>query len=314
MRAIAKIRWLIPVVIACAAMWFFVPSAYAQDAQTSCTVNSNANVRSGPGMSFQVVNGLKLGTTVTVVEKNSDSSWSRHATGWTASFLLDCLGEPAEMAGTSKMTNTIQSAEWSIKWFSGATDQMRGKGTLPWPAFAQLDPENWPNFPNVDNTTKNFPAAHGLEYGEDESEFCGARGDGCEVTVPAMHYRMITGDWEIPGVGKCIGTKEGIGCALMLVNVGRVTSNWADNVVLNNVFTVAGRYWHGDFLPDAIVALLSHAVNNMTNMESQLNPRGIVNAGANCSIPEGCAGVRAVFAVTSGNELLILGETTYIRK
>ncbi len=204
------------------------------------------------------------------------------------------------------------TSDWTITWREGATQQMKGHGDNAWPSFTALNPTQWPDFPNINNPRVGFPASHGLEFGEDESEFCGARGDGCEITVPAMHYRLITGDWSIPEIGKCTATDD-IGCALAIVDVGLVTSNWADDVVLNNVYTISGRYWHGDFLPDAIVALLSHVTWNMTNGPSTLNPQGIVNAGANCSVPNACNGVRAVFAVTSGNELLILGETTWYR-
>lgn len=51
----------------------------------------------------------------------------------------------------------------------------------------------------------------------------------------------------------------------------------------------------------------------MLNLNSTLNPDNSVNAGANCSVQEGCKSVRLVFAIISGNELLAKGVTTVNR-
>jgi len=51
----------------------------------------------------------------------------------------------------------------------------------------------------------------------------------------------------------------------------------------------------------------------MLNMNSKLNPTGIQNAGANCSVPEGCKGVHIQVLFTSGNEPLMGLETTFTR-
>jgi hypothetical protein len=77
---------------------------------------------------------------------------------------------------------------------------------------------------------------------------------------------------------------------------------------MHDGFTVTGRYWNGDKMSHAIWALLSSAVNNMLNLDSVLNPNGVTNGGANCSIPTGCIGVDVTFAITSGNQVLVIGH------
>ena len=316
-KLLEKAQWLalpaLALVIACAAMMFEVSSAHAQSAQidVNCVVLKSSNVRSGPGTNFKVVSGLKAGATVTVDDATADGSWLHHKAGWTAEFLLDCAGEEvAENAevSTGTMTNTTMSSEWAIQWLAGATTQMKGQGENPWPGFTALAPLNWPEFPNVDNSGANFSAKDGLEFGEDESQFCGVDDDGCSLVVPPRSYALVTGSWQLEGLGQCKGS-ETFGCALLIANVGEVSAEF--HGTLDNVYIVQGRYWNGDRLPVAVVAVLSHATNNMTNQVSKLNPEGITNAGGNCSVVDGCKGVNNQFKITSGNELLISGETNW---
>ncbi len=196
---------------------------------------------------------------------------------------------------------TIVVGDWEIQYFAGATSEMKD-----W-VFANLAPETWPEFPNIDNGV--YLASQGLEYGEDETTFCEYK-ETCDFVVPARHYRLYTGDYEFDGVGDCYGgIDERSGCALAVFNVGEVTASFEDQH-FDAGFTVWGRYWNGDYLPQAIWALLSHASNNMLNMNSQLNPTKITNAGANCSFIDGCISVEATFVVTSGNEMLVIGRQT----
>ncbi len=196
---------------------------------------------------------------------------------------------------------------WNTQWFAGATDQMKGLGKNPWPRFPALHPSTATIFPDTDNPLSGFIAAHGLEYGEDESQHCGSFDDLCSIVIPPMSYVLMSGNSQ-NDLGSCLGA-EGAGCAWMFTNVGLSSfelKGWFDNV-----FIIQGRYWHGDFLPEAIVEGLSHVSWNMTNGDSQLNPNGIQNAGGNCSSPGGCEAVINQFFVTSGAELLIYGATTY---
>ena len=151
-----------------------------------------------------------------------------------------------------------------------------------------------------------------LEYAMDESNFCQQlAGEACRVPVAAEHYLYFTGDYNFPGIGSCSEGGTRIGCMLVIVNVGGVTADFSP--VLAQGFRLHARYWNGNALDMAIWGLVSHGANTMMNMSSKLNPAGIQNAGANCSVPEGCKGVNIRVMFTSGNEFLELLETTVTR-
>lgn len=202
--------------------------------------------------------------------------------------------KPVSVAGSSGKLGE----EWKIEYFSGATLQMKA-----W-VFQPLDPVLWPMFPNVDNG--KYLASQGVEYGEDLDTFC-QQGQICDFVVAARHYRLYTGDYNFTGVGTCVA-EDRRGCALMVVNVGDVTAIFR-NQNFDTGFTVTGRYWDGNYLSQAIWATLSYASNNMLNLNSTLNPSPINNAGANCSVPEGCLSVENTFVVISGNEILFIGRS-----
>ncbi len=190
------------------------------------------------------------------------------------------------------------SRNWVISYLNGATSEMKN-----W-KFNNLAPETWPEFPNVDNG--KYKASQGVEYGEDMDDFC-QQDNKCNFVVAALHYRLYTGDYKFEG-NECLSDGK-IGCALMVVNVGNATAIFEDETFFSG-FTVTGRYWDGNYLPQAVWALLSHASNNMLNMDSKLNPTKVTNAGANCGVPEGCSSVKATFIVTSGKEILLVGTST----
>lgn len=228
------------------------------------------------------------------------------------------VSEAEDMANESRPSPAdLTEGKWDVRWLEGATDQMKGQGENPWPEFAPAAPTLWPEFPDHPNSlVPEFRAVacsdnpdamcvpDGIEYGMAESDYM--QDDIGDVLVPARHYRLITGDYNL-SFDQCEAGEDFQGCALGLFNVGEVTSNFED-VKVNNAFTVWGRYWNGDQLPVAIVALLSHAGNNMLNLNSNLNPGG-TNAGANCSVPSGCERVRLTFVLLSGNEVLAIGRT-----
>jgi len=220
------------------------------------------------------------------------------------------------------LEDTSKANDWVITWFSGA-DLDRGDGTTfkggtkAW-VWKKIAPELWPTFPNVPNplvpefrVVNGTEVPDGLEYAMDESNFCQQlAGEACRVPVAAMHYLYFTGDYDIPGVGSC-SEKDGIGCMLVIVNPGRVTTDMTG--VFGQGFRLHARYWNGDKLDQAIWALVSHGANTMMNFNSKLNPEGIQNAGANCSIPEGCKGVDVRVLFTSGNEFLLMLESIVTR-
>ena len=57
-------------------------------AQTT-TANRNANLRGGPGTTYAIVGGVRLGQSLTLVGRNADSSWVQLDNGaWIAAFLV----------------------------------------------------------------------------------------------------------------------------------------------------------------------------------------------------------------------------------
>jgi hypothetical protein len=205
------------------------------------------------------------------------------------------------------MSEAIQG-KWEVSFYEGATDQMHG-----W--FSNLkdpNPALWPDFPNVDNPTADFVAANGLEYGLDESVFMEQNEFG-QFPVQARGYRLISGDYNIPGIDVCEAETEKAGCAIAIFNVGEVTADL--KAWVRQGFTVPGRYWNGDTLEQAMWGLSSHVSANMLNMNTNgagndtLNNPNRTNAGANCSVVDGCDQVRFVIAITSGNQLLVKAIT-----
>lgn len=219
----------------------------------------------------------------------------------TATVQPTATAEPTAQPTDAPTALTTTSGNWEIQYFDGATDEMRA-----W-SFKDLEPNNWPVFPNVENGA--YPASQGLEYGEDLSVFCQYK-KTCDFVTAARHYRLYTGDYNLQPVGEC-KAKDGQGCALMVINVGEVTSSFEDQH-FDTGWTVTGRYWDGNYLPQAIWAGMSHATANMLNLNTALNPGG-TNAGANCSVPDGCVSVESTFAVISGNEVLMIGRSTVTR-
>ena len=204
--------------------------------------------------------------------------------------------EAGDGAVVTALQSTDQMGAWEIQYFSGATQMMKD-----W-VFSSPD-SSWAEFPNVDWPAGGFVAARGLEYGQELSDFC-QQDQRCDFPVAARSYRSITADYLIDGVGECEEGGTGIGCAVILVNVGDVTASFRGQRV-DTGHTITGLYWHGDFLNEAISALASHLAYRMVGVPSG-NP---ASPGANCSVPTGCTGVDITFVVLSGNELLLRGHT-----
>lgn len=199
---------------------------------------------------------------------------------------------------------STQQGSWTIDYFDGATDQMKG-----W-KFDDLV-KDWSATSDTDFPKYNFQAKDGLEWGMKESAYC-QRFQKCDINTQARGYRVVTGDYTIPGIDSCIAP-EGLGCGIILVNVGDVTAMWRESSV-DYGWTVTGRYWNGNALPTAIRAMLSNRAYEMLNVGASIGPFTMpVNAGANCSSAFGCQRVRLTFAITSGNELLVKGTQVVSR-
>ncbi len=91
------LRHLLPLLIAC--LLIVLPTAEVQAApiqqQTAAyqgIVNSTANIRSGPGLTYSVVGQAQAGQAITLVACNEDCSWLQMDTGnWIAAFLVDLV-------------------------------------------------------------------------------------------------------------------------------------------------------------------------------------------------------------------------------
>ena len=198
----------------------------------------------------------------------------------------------------------IPDSSWIVTFFKGATEQMKGWFTM----LKNPAPASWPMFPNVNNPLVDFQAKNGLEYGLDERNYCPQ--ETCDVVVAAGEYNGITADYDF-GFLQCSAT-ETTGCGIMFVNVGEVSANF-EQVVVDNGFSITGRYWSGNELQQAIWGFVSHVSANMLNMPTTLNPQGSTNAGANCSVRNGCKAVLWRVVIISGNQILVIAETTVRR-
>lgn len=225
----------------------------------------------------------------------------------------------AQVVGPEPLT-VLTRGEWEVAFYEGHTSQMIGWfDSLRDPA-----PELWPVFPNQPNPELSQAewrvvygeagdpqTPDGLEYGLDESVFMEQNEFG-QFPVQARGYRFISGDYNIPGIDAC-EAEGGSGCAIAIFNVGEVTADLEATV--RQGFTVPGRYWNGDSLEIAMWGLASHTSANMLNYETfgagddTLNRPSRTNAGANCSVPDGCEDVRWTLVITSGNQLLVKAIT-----
>jgi uncharacterized protein YceK len=204
-------------------------------------------------------------------------------------------------ADVRAQVDSFKTGNWNVTTFQGITDQITG-----WGKNLKDPVKDWSKFPNVDFPKYSFKATDGVEYGMAESAYC-QQDQTCDINVPAMHYRLITGDYDINGVDECKKISEtDPGCGIILVNVGNVTAMFRNQSV-DYGFTVEGRYWNGNAMPTTIWALSSNTVYNMLNVE------GDVNMGANCSVSGGCTSVRLTTVIMSGNQILLKATTIVTR-
>jgi hypothetical protein len=196
-------------------------------------------------------------------------------------------------------SSTTSQNGWSINWYDGATDPMKAY------SFAEVNPALWPNYPDEDNPAANFVAANGLQYGQELSAFC-QQDTRCDFNVAARSYRWYSGDYDAGPLGACVGSTDGVGCAIAVFNVGDVTAIWR-SIQADYGHTVTGLYWNGDEVDQAISGLMSHITYNMLDMEESMPS----NQGANCSVPTGCQRVMLTFHITSGNEILLTGTAVF---
>jgi len=249
----------------------------------------------GPAMdpanpAFQAIVNQAVATQVAQVLASTPATLPG-ATAGPAKVTADAAGG----AVVTALQNTQKMGQWTVQYFTGATTLMKGF------QFTDFVP-GWKKFPNEDWPAGNFLAKNGLEYGQELSDFC-QQDRTCDFPVAARSFRTITADYNISGIGQCADGGTGIGCALIIVNVGDVTASFRKQMV-DTGHTITGLYWNGDENDQAISAWASYVVYRMVGIPGS-NP---ANPGANCSVPNGCKGVNITFAITSGNELLVLGH------
>gem|GEM_PF-4062610 len=206
---------------------------------------------------------------------------------------------PEEIPSEGALVTTINESkvmgQWTVSYLTGATQLMKEF------KFTDYQP-NWKVFPNEDWEAGGFQAKNGLEYGQELSDFC-QQDKTCDFPVAARSFRSITADYNIAGIGECYEGGTGIGCAIILVNMGDVTASFRNQMV-DTGHTITGLYWNGDEIDQAISAWSNHVIYRMVGVQN--NP---ANPGSNCSVWNGCRGVNLRFAILSGNELLVLGES-----
>lgn len=220
---------------------------------------------------------------------------------------------PTTAAPTVNPTIGTTSNGWTINKIDVSTDPIVDAwlNELKEPA-----PAIWTTYPNIPNPdVPSFDVANGVEYGVDNVPFC-QQDMRCDFVVPAQHYRLITANYSFQGM--TCQDDDGIGCLLLLINVGDQSFTWRDQMA-DNGFTVAGRYWNGDALDEGVWGLVSHASANMLNMPTlsqpgqALNDGVMTNGGANCGVPQGCNGVNITVVVHAGDQILAVATTTVTR-
>jgi len=272
-----------------------------------------------PGTSGQAQEDLPEGLTE-FCEANPESTVRERVTG----VVYDCTQvlSPFEIVDDAFDVVETERGQWEVTEVFGVTNLMR-QVWIPGLEDNLAGPNLWGTFPNIPNPLvpelrvvqgANGPEVpDGLEYGEDLSVFC-QQDTRCDFQVAARHYRLYTGDYDFPAIGESCAEAESRGCAISVWNVGEVTAVWEDQT-FNHGFTVTGRYWNGDVLHIAMNALMSNAAANMLNLPTMasetetLNAQDRANAGANCSVPEGCREVDLRIIVTSGSKPLFRAET-----
>ncbi len=174
------------------------------------------------------------------------------------------------------------------------------------------EPANWRTYPNIPNPdVSSFSVRNGAEYGVANVPFC-EQDMRCDFVVPGWSYRLITARYNFQGMN-C-----NQGCLLLLINVMDKTVTWR-NQMADNGFTVAGRYWNGDKLDQAVWGLVSNTAANMLNMPTLARPGEILNsgnpanAGGNCGDVKGCNVVNATVVVSAGTDILAVLKTTVTR-
>jgi hypothetical protein len=200
---------------------------------------------------------------------------------------------PAEgQADVRAQVATFSNNGWDVVTYEGVTDQITG-----W--FKQLKaPDNhWSETPNMDSPSHGFKAANGTYWYAGENQYC-QQDQRCDLNAPSRSIRVVTGDYNIQGIGQCKADKDRQGCAFIWVNVGEVTAMFR-NVSIDYGWTESGPYWNGDAMDQTLWAVSSFVSYDM------LNVAGGTDVGGNCSVADGCLGVHTRIIVTSGNQLLV---------
>jgi hypothetical protein len=231
-------------------------------------------------------------------------------------------GEPAEAAWPiENSSQQFQMPPVKSTWSQGGwevieydlDDDPIVKGWLQ--RLQDPNPSVWRTFPNIPNPdVPEFNVAAGAEYGVANVPYC-QQDMRCDLVVPPWHYRLVTGNYQF--LDRTCGA-EGVGCLLLVINVMDKTYTWRD-VIIDNGFTVPGRYWDGDKLEWATWGLVSHASANMLNMPTMasedkvLNAGDPGNAGGNCGDVNGCQTIDATVVVHAGDRILAVAHTTVTR-
>lgn len=120
-------RRLIPLLFACLLVVLpYVEAHAAPRAQSDATtyqgiVNSTANIRSGPGTNYAVVDQAQAGQTLTVVGCNADCSWFQLDNGnWIAGFLVDLVSATGSAESSRTRSRAIDPEDLELSEPSAA--------------------------------------------------------------------------------------------------------------------------------------------------------------------------------------------------
>ena len=74
---------------------------------TACVNISSLNVRSGPGIDYQIIKYLYKGDCINLISRNKDGSWVKFLYGWVSSYYLKIQGNISSLPFDNVYSHTI---------------------------------------------------------------------------------------------------------------------------------------------------------------------------------------------------------------
>jgi len=221
--------------------------------------------------------------------------------------LLGEVGSSEATAASSYNWAATQPNQWYIETFPSTNPFIEGwrRELIAHP----VDHTLWPTAPNMPNPLvpafrvvegPNGPEVpDGMEWGQDLIRYC-QQDTRCDATFATGHTTLYTGDFDTPAFSESCFATPGEGCILIVANTGNVTTTFEDQHFYRG-YLMEGEFFNGaEPFWISLWGLASHASGNMINADTSLNTSDSTNAGANCSVREGCNTVRITIVGISG--------------